>query len=103
MVCRANSIPSLFTDGDTLDEYYKFRNQEKHILFVVFTATQLPHCETILSTKLFNFFCIMTMGISDFTYSKGESKPTDTFFLTKRSTDQHNGGSAKPVMMLCVT
>jgi hypothetical protein len=55
MVCSANSIPALFTDGDTLDEYYKFRNQEKQILFVVFTATQLPHRERILLTKLFHF------------------------------------------------
>ena len=39
------------------------------------------------------------MGISDFTCSKGVSRPTDTFFLTKRSTDQHNRGSAKPVML----
>jgi hypothetical protein len=43
IVCSAKSIPALFT------------NQEKQILFVVFTATQLPHCETILSTKCFYF------------------------------------------------
>lgn len=41
------------------------------------------------------------MGISNFACSKGVSIPTGTF-LIKHSTDQHNGGNAKPVM-LCVT
>jgi hypothetical protein len=55
MVCNANSIQTLFTDDDTLDEH-KFRNQEKQILFVVSTSTQLPHCATRISTKLLFYF-----------------------------------------------
>jgi hypothetical protein len=76
MVCNANSIQALFTDDDTFDECYKF--------ILHFTSTQLPHYATRISTKLLLYFilfyCVMTIRISDFTCSKGVSRPTDTFF-----------------------
>jgi len=82
LVCSANSILALSTGGDTLDEYDKFRNQEKQILFVDFTTTQLPHCEIIVSTKL---FIILHNGNENFRlHLQQRSRPTDTFFNKKK-------------------
>ena len=74
------------TEGDPPDEYYKFRTQEKHILFVVFTPTILSQYEVTISTIFFINFNTKRRGIFSFTHCQGQS--TGTFCLS-RSELQH--------------
>ena len=53
---RKGTCAEIVSDGDALDECYKFGNREKHVLLLAFIPTMLLQHETTIATNLFYFY-----------------------------------------------